>query len=78
MAGQGERRKAIRRQSGRRKGDKEKITIAEEGGKGQGVIVHHVAAPQKKASSVWSWNEEFTAEWSETFIAKKKKRNPER
>jgi len=78
MAGQGNRRKGIRRQGGRRKGDTEKIKIAEEEGKGQGVIVHHVAVPPKKASSVWSWNEEFTAEWSETFITKKKKRNPER
>ena len=78
MAGQGDRRKGIRRQSSRRKGDTEKIKIGEEGGKGQGVIVHHVAVPPKKASSVWSWNEEVTAEWSETFITKKKKRNPER
>ena len=49
MAGRGERRKGIRRQSSRRKGDKEKITIAEEGGKGQGVIVHHVAVRAKKS-----------------------------
>ncbi len=70
---QGDMRKSIRRQGGRRKGNMEKIKIGEEGGKDQEVIVHHEAIPPKKASSVWSWNEEFTAEWSETFITKKKK-----
>jgi len=69
---------AVTRQGDRRKGDTEKIKIAEEGGKEQEVVVHDEAVPPKKASSVWSWNEEFTAEWSETFITKKKKRNPER
>jgi hypothetical protein len=74
----GDRRKGIRRQSGRRKGDIEKIKIGEEAGKDQEVIVRHEAVPPKKATSVWSWHEELIAEWSETFITKKKKRNPER
>ena len=78
IASKGDRRKGIRRQSGRRKGDIEKIKIGEEGGKDQEVIVCHEAVPPKKARSVWSSHEEFMAEWSETFITKKKKRNPKR
>ena len=69
----GDRRKGNRRQSGQKQGDIEKITIQEERDKEQEVIVHHEAVPEKKASSVWSWHEEFTAEWSETFITKKRK-----
>ena len=71
----GDRRKSTGRQSGRRKGDIEKITIRGEEGKEQEVAVHHEAVPQKKAGSVWSWYEEFATEWSETFITKKKKEN---
>ena len=67
----GDRRKGIRRQSGRRKGDIEKITIRGEGDKEQEVVVRHEAIPEKKAGSVWSWYEEFTAEIHETFITKK-------
>ncbi len=69
---------AIASKGDRRKGDIEKIKIGEERGKGQEIIVRHEAVPPRKASSVWSWHEEFAAEWSETFITKKKKRNPER
>jgi len=72
---QGDRKIGIGRQSGRRKGDIEKITIRGEEGKEQEVAVRHKAIPQKKASSVWSWYEEFAAEWSETFITKKKRKN---
>jgi len=78
IASKGDRRKGIRRQSGRRKGDIEKITIRGEESKEQEVAVRHEAVPQKKASTVWSSHEEFMAEWSETFITKKKKRNPKR
>ena len=70
---QGDRRKGVRRQSGRRKGDIEKIKIGGERDKKQEVTVRHEAIPQKKASSVWSQYEEFAAEWSETFITKKRK-----
>ena len=69
----GDRRKGIRRHSSRRKGDIEEIKIREERDKEQEVIVHHEAVPEKKASSVWSWHEEFTVEWSETFITKERK-----
>ena len=72
----GDRRKGNRRQSDRRKGGIEKITIRGERDKGQEVVVHHEAVPEKKAGSVWSWYEEFTAELSETFITKKKKGKP--
>ena len=79
VTGQGDRRKGNRRQSGRRKGDIEEVKVRQEEDKEQEVVVRHEAAPPpQKASSVWSWHEEFAAEWSETFITKKKKRNPER
>ena len=75
---QGDRRKGNRRQSGPRKGDIEKIRIEGEGDKEQQVTVRHEAVPPKKATSVWTWYEEFAAAWSESFMTKKRKRNPER
>ncbi len=74
----GDKRKGSRRQSGRRKGDIEKIKIEGEKDKEQEVTVRNEAVPPKKASSVWSWHEEFVAEWSESLISKKRKKNPER
>jgi hypothetical protein len=65
-----------RRQSGRRKGDIEKIKIRGKRDKEQEVVVRHEAVPQKKAGSVWSWYEEFAAELSETYITKKKGGKP--
>lgn len=59
---QGDMRKGTRRHSGRRKGEIEKIIIGGERDKEQEVAVRHDAVPQKKASSVWSWYEEFAAE----------------
>ena len=70
----GNRRKGIRRQSGRRKGDIEKIKIEGERDKEQEVTIHPEAVPPKKGSSVWSWHEEFVAEWSESLISKKRKK----
>ena len=75
VTGRGNRRKGIRRQSDRRKGDLEEIKIREERDKEKKVIVHHEAVPPKKASSVWNWHEEFVAEWSESFISKKGKKS---
>jgi hypothetical protein len=72
----GDRRKGNRRQSGRTKGDIEKITIRGERDKEQEVVVRHEAIPEKKAGSVWSWYEEFAAELSETYITKKKRGKP--
>ncbi len=55
------------------KGDR-KIKIEGERDKEQEVTIRHEAVPQKKASSVWSWYEEFAAESNETFITKKRKK----
>ena len=71
-----QRRKGNRRQSGRRKGDIEKITIPRQRNNEREVVVHHEAVLEKKAGSVWSWYEEFAAELSETYITKKKKGKP--
>ena len=73
IASKGDRRKGIRRQGGRRKGDIEKIKD-----KVQEVTALKEAVSPEKTSSVWSWHEEFTTAWCETFITKKRKRNPER
>ena len=54
----------------------EKIKIEKEGDKKEEIVVLHKTLLQKDERSVWSWLEEFTTEWSETFITKKKKRNP--
>jgi len=72
----GDRRKGNRRQGGRRKGDIEKIKIQGERNREQEVVVRHEAISEKKAGSVWSWYEEFAAEFGETFITKKKKEKP--
>ncbi len=68
---QGDMREGTRRQSGRRKGDIEKIIAGGEGDKGQAVPVRYNTAPQRKEKSTFSWFEEFTMEWSETLIFKK-------
>jgi len=73
---QGDRRKGIRGQSSPRKGDTGKITIRREMDKEQEVVVRHEAVSEKKASSVWSWHEEFAAELYETYITKKEKGKP--
>ncbi len=75
---QNDRRKSDRRESNRRKGDKKIINVEEEGGKEQKITVRHEAAPKKKAKSVWSGLEEFTWEWSETFVTKKRGGNRKR
>ena len=72
---QSDRRKSNRRECNRRKGDTKFIKIEEEGGKEQEMTVRQ-AVPKKKAKSVWSGHEEFTREWSETFITKKRKKHP--
>jgi len=71
---QNDRRKGIRRQSSRRKADIKTIKIEGKGDKEQEVTV--VTGAEKKAGSVWSWQEEFRVAWSETFLTKKKKKHP--
>jgi RNA recognition motif-containing protein len=67
---QNDRRKSSRRQSRHRKTNIETTKIGGEGDHGQEVIVRHETAPQRKEKSAFSWFEEFTVEWSETFISK--------
>jgi len=73
---QSDRRKGNRRQSTRRKGGIKIIKIKGEEDKEQEVTVRHEAVPKKKGSSVWSSHEEFTREWSESFITRKRKKHP--
>ena len=75
---QSDRRKGDRRQSARREGDVRIIKIRGEGDRGQEVTVRHPGVLKKKDSSVWSGHEEFTREWSETFITKKRGKNQKR
>jgi hypothetical protein len=76
IASKGDRRKSIRRQSGRRTGDIGKIQIEGERDKEQEVVVRHEAVPGKGAGSVWTSYEEFAAELSETYMTKKIKGKP--
>ncbi len=71
MTKQNEQRKSVRRQGNRREKYAEIPDIKEK--KEQTILILHGPAPEKKASSVWSWHEEFLVEWSETFITKKRK-----
>ena len=73
---QNDRRKGVRRQGSRRKTDLKKIKIEGKEGKEQGVTVRPETSAQKKAGSVWNWQEEFRVAWSETFLTKKKKKHP--
>ncbi len=66
-----DRRRGNRRPSHPRKTNMEPMKIGGEVDKGQEVTVHHGTAPQRKEKSTFSWFEEFTMEWSETFILKK-------
>jgi hypothetical protein len=75
---QSDRRKSNRRESDRGKGDKKIIEVEGEGGKEQEMTVRHEAVPKKKARPVWSGIEEFTWEWSETFVTKEKGKNRKR
>ena len=62
--------KSNSRQSPRRKINIETVKIGEERDNGQEVTVRCETAPQRKEKSTFSWFEEFTVEWSETFISK--------
>jgi hypothetical protein len=71
-----DRRKSNRRPSHRRKGNIETIKIGGEGDKGQEVTVRYKTAPGRKEKPTFSCFEEFTKEWSETFLTKKRKKHP--
>jgi len=66
-----DRRRSNRRQNHRRKDNMEPIKIGRDVDKGKEVTVRYGSAPQRKEKSTFSWFEEFTIEWSETFILKK-------
>ncbi len=68
-----DRRRSNRRQSHRRKGNMEAIKIGGDVDKGREVIVHYGTSSQRKQKTTFSWFEEFTIEWSETFILQKQK-----
>ncbi len=70
MTAQDDPRNSDRRQHSRRRGDTETIKIGGRGDKGQEVTVRYETAPKRKKKSTFSWFEEFTMEWSETFISR--------
>ncbi len=61
-----------------REGDMERIKIEGEMEKEQMITVRREAVLVNKAGSVWSWYEEFVAEWSKSFLTKKRKKHPVR
>ncbi len=63
----------IKKQKGQ--SEAEKIKIEKGGDKKKEIAVLHKTLSQKGERSVWSWLEEFTIEWSETFMTKKRKKN---
>ncbi len=62
----------IKRQKGAKK--VEAVKIEKEEDEKQEIVVLHKTLFQKDEMSVWSWLEEFTTEWSETFVTKKNKK----
>ncbi len=64
----------IKKQKGQSEVEKVKIEKGED--KKEEIVVLHKTLPQKGERSAWSWLEEFTIEWSETFITKKRKKPP--
>ena len=79
--GQGNRRKGIRREKSRRKTDTKTIKTERKDEKEQEVMVRRESAPPTKEKSTWSWHEEheeFAVVWSETFLTKKKGKNPKK
>ena len=65
-----------RGQTHRRRGNIEITKIGGEGDEVRVVTVSHETISRTEETSVWSWHEEFAVAWSETFIAKRRKRNP--
>jgi len=68
-----DRRRSNRRRNHRREGNLESIKIGGDVDKGREVTIHYGTAPQGKEKTTFSWFEEFTIEWSETFILQKQK-----
>ncbi len=64
------RKKSKRKQNHRGKPNIETTKIEGGGDDRQEVTVHCKPALQRKQKSTFSWFEEFTVEWSETFISR--------
>jgi len=64
-----EKKQEKTKQSHRRSTNIETTKIAEGGGSGQEVSVRYKIAPRRKEKSAFSWFEEFTVAWSETFLS---------
>ena len=60
---------------GRGKGDVKIIRVEGEKDKELEVIVRHETVPRKKERSMWSWQEEFAIEWSESLLTRKRKKH---
>ncbi len=67
-----DRRKSNRRQNHRREANLESIKIGGDVGKGGEVTVHYGTVLQRKEKTTFSWFDEFTVEWSETFLTRNK------
>ncbi len=65
-------RRSNGRQNRRREGNLESIRVGGDVDKGREVTVQFGIAPQRKEKFAFSWFEEFTIEWSETFIQETK------
>ena len=68
-----DRRRSNRRQNHGREDNLESIKIGGDVDRGREVTIHYGTAPQRKEKTTFSWFEEFTIEWSETFILQKQK-----
>jgi len=68
-----DRRRSDRRRNHRGEGNLESIKIGGDVDKGREVTVHYGTVSQRKEKTTFSWFEEFTMEWSETFILQKQK-----
>jgi len=63
-------KKGSRNQIHSRKANGDYIKVGRGEDDEQEVIVRQKPAPRRKKESAFSWFEEFTMEWSETFISK--------
>ncbi len=60
------------------KGYEVKIETEQEQPKERQITIDQQSSTLTKVSSIWSWHQEFAAQWSETFVTKTDKKNPKR
>jgi hypothetical protein len=65
--GRSDKRKNVRRQGNPGRDDADSIKIDGEKGKEKTVLIRGERVSQKKVISVWSWYQEFAAEWCRTL-----------